>query len=118
MYHQPRASRPLEFSLCSYSARSANGDVAIGRARREELHSHPAWSAPQTHEPPCMCFAGAHLQHKRNPCFPDKHKAHGDSKTVLLYFEREDMFELDTGVLPRMSSDGVSFSDALLGCLG
>jgi hypothetical protein len=58
------------------------------------------------------------LQHKRNPCFPDKHKAHGDSKTVLLYFEREDMFELDTGVLPRMSSDGVSFSDALLGCLG
>ena len=57
-------------------------------------------------------------RHKRNPCVPDKHNAHGDSKTVLLYFEREDIFELDTSVLPRVSSDGVSLSDAILGCLG
>lgn len=56
-------------------------------------------------------------QHKRNPCVPDKRNAHGDSKTVLLYFEREDIFELDTSVLPRVSSDGVSLSDAIVGCL-
>jgi len=69
-------------------------------------------------DPPARRASQDDPQYKRNPCFPDKHNAHGDSKTVLFYFGREDLFQLDTSVIPRVSSDGVSFSDALLGCLG
>lgn len=59
-------------------------------------------------DPPC----------KHNSCFSEKHEAHGDSKIVLLYIEREDLFELDTSAISRASSKGVSLSDALLGRLG
>ena len=57
MYISDQKGRGIKVSHYNDGARSANGDVAIGREAREELHHRrrPAWACSK---PPCMCLAG------------------------------------------------------------